>query len=343
MVHTNRNKYIDVLRGIAILLMIIGHSIQFGGGIEYYSSNLFYDNYIFKLIYGFHMPLFAIISGYLFYISNNKKNFKEKMLSIYKTLLIPILIWSLIPILIFLIKNYEHEIIYIVKSTLMIAVNNLWYLWALIIFQLIFIIGKKYTKDNLLFYIILLVVFVFIPDFFQTSLIKNIYPFFVIGYYSNKCNIQKKLSSKKISAVPMIVILISYLVLLYFYSKEKFVYVSGVSLFLNFNMNQIYIDIYRTIVALLGCIGIILLIQQIKISGFIERFLLYVGKNSLGIYAINSTFCNLFILKITKSFSPNIIFYIATFLLSIIIAIGINIIIKKIKWLNILMLGGKES
>lgn len=52
-----RNKQIDISKGIAIILMILGHSIVL-------TDN--FTNYFFKLIYSFHMPLFFLFSGYHF-------------------------------------------------------------------------------------------------------------------------------------------------------------------------------------------------------------------------------------------------------------------------------------
>ncbi len=52
----NENKkrinYIDIARGIAIILMILGHIVPPGT--------------IRKIIFSFHMPLFVIVIGYFF-------------------------------------------------------------------------------------------------------------------------------------------------------------------------------------------------------------------------------------------------------------------------------------
>lgn len=48
-----RIEYIDVARGIAIVLMIIGHCLELNNPIR-------------KIIFSFHMPLFIIISGYFY-------------------------------------------------------------------------------------------------------------------------------------------------------------------------------------------------------------------------------------------------------------------------------------
>lgn len=52
--------YIDNIKGLLIILVVLGHSIQAAGlGIE--------TNLINRFIYSFHMPAFMAISGFLSY------------------------------------------------------------------------------------------------------------------------------------------------------------------------------------------------------------------------------------------------------------------------------------
>lgn len=67
-----RSEYLDFLKAILIITVLLGHCIQYGGG---YEDNSFFDNKLFKFIYSFHMPLFMLISGYLFSESVKKGNF----------------------------------------------------------------------------------------------------------------------------------------------------------------------------------------------------------------------------------------------------------------------------
>ncbi|MCR5240769.1 MAG: acyltransferase family protein [Prevotella sp.] len=55
-----RIKYIDFLKGIAILLVVLGHSVQTVCG-----DDLAFDNRLFNGIYSFHMPLFMYLSGFV--------------------------------------------------------------------------------------------------------------------------------------------------------------------------------------------------------------------------------------------------------------------------------------
>ena len=60
-----KNQNIDILKGVAIFLVVFGHCIQYCSQ-GYFD---FFENKVFIFIYTFHMPLFMLISGYLFYNS----------------------------------------------------------------------------------------------------------------------------------------------------------------------------------------------------------------------------------------------------------------------------------
>ena len=82
---TNRVYWIDALKAIAIISVVIGHS----PGIQGY-------NYIVKYIYSFHIPLFFLISGILFdpkMAENDLSAFLQKQA---RGLLIPYFAWGFI-------------------------------------------------------------------------------------------------------------------------------------------------------------------------------------------------------------------------------------------------------
>lgn len=69
-----RIKYWDLLKGIAIFLVVWGHTIQYGG-----SGSIFFDNKAFIFIYSFHMPLFLLISGYFLAKSAGRRSFVQNL------------------------------------------------------------------------------------------------------------------------------------------------------------------------------------------------------------------------------------------------------------------------
>lgn len=77
-----RVREIDLIKGIAIFLVVFGHSIQYGSGSYFLKSGLFFQNNVFKVIYSFHMPLFMLVSGFLFY-SSKDRGFKTILFSKY--------------------------------------------------------------------------------------------------------------------------------------------------------------------------------------------------------------------------------------------------------------------
>ena len=70
-----RKKYIDIAKGIAMILVIMGHC-------------KYINNYLHVWLYSFHMPLFFILSGMTFSVKN-KPHFKDFLKNKFFKLLIP--------------------------------------------------------------------------------------------------------------------------------------------------------------------------------------------------------------------------------------------------------------
>ncbi|WP_321041620.1 acyltransferase family protein, partial [Veillonella caviae] len=69
-----RIEWLDSLKGFAIFLVVVGHVV-----LGYIRADIFpqYYNelqYIYNIIYSFHMPLFFLISGFLYKLTWSKKN-----------------------------------------------------------------------------------------------------------------------------------------------------------------------------------------------------------------------------------------------------------------------------
>ncbi len=95
-----RIDYIDSLKGFAIILVVIGHVIQY-----YYCPTDFDNKILFRCIYSFHMPLFFIISGFVSYFSTNQFLSWKCISKNSVRLMAPFLSWALLNWLVF--RNYS--------------------------------------------------------------------------------------------------------------------------------------------------------------------------------------------------------------------------------------------
>lgn len=83
-----RDKSIDVAKGLAIILVMVGHTIT--------------NKHICNAIYSFHMPLFFILSGYFM---NEKRIDKGYIIKLFKSLLLPYLLTAILTIFVSYLMN----------------------------------------------------------------------------------------------------------------------------------------------------------------------------------------------------------------------------------------------
>ena len=90
---SNRSLYLDIVKGFAIILVVYGHCIQWHSD-EYVSRSLFYSDELYRIIYSFHMPLFMLVSGYLFYGSVVRHSWRHNLKTRFSKLLLPVVLWN---------------------------------------------------------------------------------------------------------------------------------------------------------------------------------------------------------------------------------------------------------
>lgn len=85
-----RDPTIDALRGLAIILVVVGHGVQYSIGHGFAQSP------VFRAIYSFHMPLFFAISGYLFKYPVSLREALGRIRARVFSLLVPYFSWTLL-------------------------------------------------------------------------------------------------------------------------------------------------------------------------------------------------------------------------------------------------------
>ncbi len=136
-----RLNYVDYARGLAILLVVIGHLCRY---------NFEGDNAkaVFYFIYSFHMPLFFFLSGYVVMMSRaSLYDYKSFILRKMQTLLIPFFCWCLFADIIQMeVKFNGVEEVNRLIQLLADPQTGAWFLIVLFCIQIYFIIGIVISK-----------------------------------------------------------------------------------------------------------------------------------------------------------------------------------------------------
>ncbi len=342
-----RNEKIDALKGVAILLVVLGHTIQCGGGERYIADQMFFENIWFMGIYAFHMPLFMLISGYLFGFSASRHSLWHNLKTRFTLLFVPIITWNIPIFLVHLIRWGDYSIGAIVRMFLRTAVNSMWFLWAILLCSLIVLAVRYLLRDHVLAYLAVFAVTFFLPDVGDTENYKFMYPFFVIGYLYSCYGANAKCLSKllKIShGWRLAVGGTLFLVLLAFYNRDCFIYTSGYYIFSGGTpLKQLGIDLYRFAIGFVGCVCTADLVCGVygKCPKWIRSSLSCLGRNSLGVYAVSS-FVFMILPDITAWMQRlyGSVVLLETALITL-FCLGCSVILRKIRITNVLLLGGR--
>jgi len=169
-----RDTGLDSLKGILIILVVFGHMIE-----PMYNEWPF--NAVYTSIYSFHMPLFVLVSGYVFSLDSNIKKLKRGVLRLFETFLTFQFIWTI----------YNVAVSHGLTLGMLVTPSwTLWYLLSLIYWRIgtfvIFRIIKSSTKNIatlVLLSVIAALLVGFIPINSQLSFQRTFvfFPIFMLG------------------------------------------------------------------------------------------------------------------------------------------------------------------
>lgn len=145
----NRIIYIDIAKGIGILLVIMGHLLEF--------PQSDFELCLKKAIYCFHMPLFFILSG-MTYRPITRKSFKETLkisVSSKKYLMVSYVMYSLAYLIWDLSRflagrtNYETILLDGFKTIVLDGINVLWFISTLLLVEIVLDVIFWGLKQNI--------------------------------------------------------------------------------------------------------------------------------------------------------------------------------------------------
>ena len=139
-----RIEYLDVAKGIGILLVVFGH-VVWGGNYD-----VPYAQGISNFIYSFHMPLFFVVSGLC--IRDSKQLNKTTVMKMVKAYLVPYAIWTVIYMAAFfaidVVKGGQPLLYLLAHAVSLCGLAPLWFLLALFIAELIVLAIKPLLQKR---------------------------------------------------------------------------------------------------------------------------------------------------------------------------------------------------
>jgi len=188
----------DLIKAFAIILVIVGHTIQYLG------PNAVYDSILYRVIYSFHMPLFVMISGY-FCKRSLQQPVHEMIIKKARQLLLPVLFGCLLIFVVDVLFFRQFIGIGVVQT-------HFWFLKFLFVCFCLASFTEKFRNRYLRgFYLLATIVISQLIDWHNINLL---YVDFVIGYLL--CNISPVITQKqKYSiSVSLIVLIIGITIIL---------------------------------------------------------------------------------------------------------------------------------
>ena len=340
-----RNIFWDAIKGLAILLVLLGHSIQNCCSLV---GGVCFNNPLYRVIYSFHMPLFMIICGFFFCYTVSRNSvisvIKKKVISI----LVPIVTFAVIwfPIL------YSGPFSFLkVAHFIFSSLTILWFLCQILLCMATVLYVRFLLKDNCLVYILICMLTMFLPNIGGLERYSFMLPMFVLGYWLNKYKWEPFILSRY-KLHTFVICLLLYVVLILVYDNDSFIYTSKTYLFgVNPPWKQLAINLYRIFI---GIVGSLLILSGGKIIYCLSfeksRWRLiwtgfaFLGYFSLGIYCFQTLFWYFYpLIPHIGSISAShfILSIILGTILSLIICTAFSFICSKNKFTRLLLLGNR--
>lgn len=345
MTKDQERAYINVVKGIAVVLMIWGHCIQYSSEGAF---NVF-DHPVFQGIYSFHMPLFMLISGYLFAFSFRKRDLKTLLVRRTQSMLQPIVFASMLNALLAKLPTLLlYRTIRLTNGELFTGLYSLWFLWCVLSSSTAVAIAGKTARNSWqqLLYVILGIFLVAL--FPENHYHLYMYPYFVAGFYYGmyRSRIPSWLTRCAMAS------LLVFPVMLPFYESRYFIYFTPVYSPEMELLEMLQLNGFRWGIGFAGSLFVLVLskwgfcfLESRKVGAKLLQQLSGLGENSLAIYSISVALLSGYLSKVfdrvllmagSNIFAENMVFYnwIFTPVLTLLYCIGLYYVVlfmKKIK------------
>lgn len=303
MIQNRERLYINVVKGAAIFLMLWGHCIQYCAkdGLSYFR------NPVYHFIYSFHMPLFMLISGYLFYYSFRKRNLKDLLEHRMRGMLQPIVMATILNnvIILFLIYALSDRVDILYGRLFQGISEDLWFLWAVLYCSLLVGFFCKLTDKPVLQLLLILFgsfIILLVPQWNYTLFM---YPYFVAGFYCGRY----PESARKFYRFARYAAWVLFPVMVNSYVSKHYIYVTPMisqELGLAASME---IAAFRWAIGFVGSVWILSVMELLLHVGerlpavrAVLKGLSCLGRNSLQIYCLSASLLSVYLPHLYRKF-----------------------------------------
>lgn len=288
-----RNQLLDIAKGVAIILVVWGHALQQYSGLDQHTTiNLWMERFLIS----FHMPLFMLISGYLFYFSLQRHTESDIVKVMFRMFILPILTMSVIRFLRHNLKHFSLSNLWDFPLTLP---NTLWFFWAMLIITLLMCLVHRWFKDSIVGYIAILGATMLLPNVYPIRAYISLYPTFVTGYLFAKWRVGYSGAKSLVWQIVLLVVLVSlFAIMLRHFDYDDMIYFSRYSLLGATDIWQDTArDIFRFAIGLVGSLMVLLCLHICLLTKILNSHLITwlssLGSMTFGTYVFQDLMLSL--------------------------------------------------
>ena len=325
---SGRNRHIDALKGITIIIVVFAHSVQVND--PNFSYNRFYLTFV-----PFAMPLFMLLSGLLisYQLGNTLLGYVKKYAL---RLIVPFFVWAAVSY-VFYFSYRDVSLPAYLFSVAKSPGSGLWFLWVLfinsvVLFAVLKLVRVKNWERWENYFVIASIVLsrTASTDLFGLSDFKLYYPYYAAGFFAFKYWDVLKARRRIFYAMAII----GFPLLVWGYRRNEFpaFYPFLTQIFGDTGIARLIVSIYKYVIAFLGMALVSFLLECVRRTR-VYMFCCWVGMLTLDIYVCHKYF-------LTMGCGSGIWQYLSAAVIAFIGAVALTVLLlKRFKITRMLFLG----
>ena len=302
MIQKRERMYLNIVKGTAIFLMLWGHAIQICTNDDWIA----FQNNTFQFIYSFHMPLFMLLSGYLFFFSFEKRDLKTLLTHRAQSMLQPIFFATILNNLLMALPTILlHGQGQLADGSLLNGLYMLWFLWCVLSASTAVAVAGKMTHSPWVRLLLILAGFFLVALFPEWNYHVYMYPYFVVGFYYGMYRNEIPGWVKKCAWLSLVL----FPILVSKYENYHLIYLSPIYYDGADVLTCVKVNVFRWIIGFVGSLFALVVIDFVLKLFYREDklpaplgMLAKLGENSLAIYCISVSLFTYYLSKFYDRF-----------------------------------------